>query len=61
MDNWVYNHISRGAADALFQLALLARTDADGIRQFFFDSIPLWQSLDAELTHPPTEAHHANP
>ena len=57
--DWIYNHISRGAADALFQLALLARTDADDIRQFLFDNVRVWEDLDRECLHP-TEAHHAN-
>ena len=61
MDNWIYSHVSRGAADALFRLALLARTDAEGIKRFLFDSVAIWEALDRELIHPTTEAHHAQP
>ena len=61
MDNWIYNHVSRGAADALFRLALLARTDAEGIKNFLFDSVAIWEALDRELIHPTTEAPHAQP
>ena len=60
MDNWIYNHVSRGAADALFRLALLARTDAEEIKRFLFDSVAIWEALDRECLHP-TEAPHAHP
>jgi hypothetical protein len=53
--NWIHGHISRGAADALFQLALMARTDPEEIKRFLFDSVPLWEALDRETLHPPTE------
>ena len=60
MDNWIYSHVSRGAADALFRLALLARTDAEEIKRFLFDSVAIWEALDRECLHP-TEAPHAHP
>ena len=60
MANPVNDRISRGAADALFRLALLARTDPEGIKRFLFDSVAIWEALDRECLHP-TEAPHAHP
>ena len=59
MDNWIYNHVSRGAADALFRLALLARTDAEEIKRFLFDSVAIWEALDRECLHPTEAPDHA--
>ena len=55
----IFARLTRGTADFLLQFSLIACRDSD-VEQFFLDHIPLWQSFDAELTHPPTEAHHAN-
>ena len=59
MDNWIYSHVSRGAADALLQIAIMAATDAEGIKHFLFGSVALWEALDRECLHP-TEAPHAH-
>ena len=61
MANPFQDRISRGAADFLFQVALLARRNPDDIRQFLFDGVAIWESLDRELIHPTTEAPHAHP
>lgn len=44
--------VSRGEADFVFQLALLARQDADDVRQFLFETVALWATLARELDHP---------
>lgn len=53
----IFDHITRGAAEALLQFSLIACSDSD-VERFFFDHLPLWQALDAELTHP-TETTYA--
>lgn len=52
--------ISRGAADALFQIALIARQDGDDVREFLFDSAAIWRELDRECLHPSEITDHAH-
>ncbi|MCC7280453.1 MAG: hypothetical protein IT487_19345 [Chromatiaceae bacterium] len=49
--------VSRGAASCLFELALMVHDDADAIRRFVFENIPVWADLDRETLHPRDQAH----
>ncbi len=47
-----FDSVSRGAASCLFELALMVHADADDIRRFVFENIPVWADLDRETLHP---------
>ena len=56
----IFDRLSRASALALFEIALLARKDPDDMRQFFNDSVNIWEQLDAELLAPhPRDPDHA--
>lgn len=46
--------ISRAAAETVLQLANAARPDPDAASQLFERMLAIWESLDAELAHPPS-------
>lgn len=53
--------VSRGAANAVFELALMVHSDSEDIRRFVFENLPVWEALDQETLHPHRATSDAEP